>query len=186
MDIRFSFAENISYLSHVTTAKFRRGDSIPCFICIISFSRFKNALAKINMSELGPRHKKLSCWYKKKIWFLWIRGSRIKIWKPWGWRKFDLILLMNDMYLNSTLEPLLKFWSSGKSIWLFRFPNYFDSPIEHPQMITRIIPVSSRIIKKNVRWKGAYSCESKSTSTERRQEHCQNFSMKRRLLQNKY
>ena len=67
MDIRFSFAENISYLSHITTAKFQRGDSIPCFICIISFSRFKNALAKINMSELGPRHKKLSCWYKKKI-----------------------------------------------------------------------------------------------------------------------
>ena len=42
-------------------------------------------------------------------------GSSINSWKPWKWVRFDLILSVRKIYINSNLNPLTKFSSSTRS-----------------------------------------------------------------------
>ena len=51
---------------------------------------------------LGQRKKMISMSY----------SSTKSCWKPWRWVKFDLILMMRDIYINSNLNPLTNFTSS--------------------------------------------------------------------------
>ena len=44
-----------------------------------------------------------------------ISGSSKSCWTPWRWVRFDLILTMRDIYINSNLNPLTKFTSSSRS-----------------------------------------------------------------------
>ena len=43
-------------------------------------------------------------------------GSRTSSWNPWSWVRFDLILPMKDLHINSNLNPLTKFTGSSRSI----------------------------------------------------------------------
>ena len=40
-------------------------------------------------------------------------GSSTCRWKPWRWVRFDLILMMRDIFMNSNLNPHTKFTSSS-------------------------------------------------------------------------
>ena len=55
--------------------------------------------------------------------------------------KFDLILMMRDIYINSNLNPLTKFTSSSRST---EFKDIL--PWNISQMITKTVPISTGIV----------------------------------------
>ena len=68
-------------------------------------------------------------------------GSSTSSWKPWRWVRLDLVFSMKDMYINSNLNPLTKVTSSSRST---EFKDILPRNIS--QMITKIIPISTRIV----------------------------------------
>ena len=57
--------------------------------------------------------------------------------------RFDLILTMRDMYVNSNLNPLTNFTNSRRSC-LKKFKDMF--PWNTSPLITKTIPISTRIV----------------------------------------
>ena len=78
----------------------------------------------------------LFCWYRWKKWFLWT-----SCWKLSGSMRFDLILMIRDIYINSNLNPLTKFTSSSKST-MFKDNLQWNMS----QMIRKTILISTRIV----------------------------------------
>ena len=76
-------------------------------------------------------------------------GSNTSSWKPWRWVKPDLIFTIKDIYINFNLNPLTKFTISSRST---EFKDILSWTIS--QMITKTIPVSSRIVKSYVMKRG--------------------------------
>ena len=68
-------------------------------------------------------------------------GSSTRSWKPSRWMRLDLIFSMRDIYINSNLNPLTKFSSSTRSTKLKDILLW-----NIPQMIMKIIPISTRIV----------------------------------------
>ena len=62
-------------------------------------------------------------------------------WKPWSWVSFELILTMRDICINSNLDSLTKFTSSSGNT---QFKDIL--PWNISEMITKTIPISSRIV----------------------------------------
>ena len=62
-------------------------------------------------------------------------------WKPWRWVRLDLIFSMRDIYISSNLNLLTKFTSSSRSTKLKDI-----LPWNISQMITKTIPISTRIV----------------------------------------
>ena len=67
--------------------------------------------------------------------------SSTSSWKPWRWVRLDLIFSMRDIYINSNLNPLTKFTNSSRSTKFKDIILWKTS-----QMITKIIPISTRIV----------------------------------------
>ena len=67
-------------------------------------------------------------------------GSSTSYWKPWRWARFDLILTIRDIYINSKLNLLTKLTSSSRST---EFEDVL--PWKIFQMITKNIPISRGI-----------------------------------------
>ena len=70
--------------------------------------------------------------------------------------RLNLILTMMDIYINSNMNPLTKFTSSSRSLEL---KDIFSWKI--PQMITKTIPISMRIV---IRYQGIIQKKSASGS----------------------
>ena len=68
-------------------------------------------------------------------------GISTSCWKPWRWVRFDLILTIWDIYINSNLTPLIKFTSSSRNT---EFKVIF--PWNISQMILKTISISMRIV----------------------------------------
>ena len=68
-------------------------------------------------------------------------GRNTRNWKPRRWIRLDLIFSMRDIYINSNLNPLTKFTSSSRST---KFKDIL--PWNISQMITKTIPISTRIV----------------------------------------
>ena len=126
----------------LTRAKFLGNNGLFCFSSICKFGSFKNPFATItSLSE--PYHK--IRWFfllvetKKVISVNY--GSSTSSWKPWRWMRLDLIFSMWYIYINSNLNPLTKFTSSSRST---KFKDIL--PWNISQMITKTIPISTRII----------------------------------------
>ena len=86
-------------------------------------------------------------------------GSNRSSWKPWRWVRLDLILSIRDAHINSNLTPLKKFTSS-------RSPEFKDIlPWNISQMITKTIPISTRIVIRNAMKQGI-RCEYNGKSME--------------------
>ena len=95
-------------------------------------------LAYLNFN-LDSEH--LSFWYKWKV-IPTNNGSCTSSWKPSRRVRFNLILSMRDIYINSSnLIPLAKFPSSSRST---EFKDILPKSIS--QMITKTIPISTRIV----------------------------------------
>ena len=126
----------------LTRAKFLGNNGLFCFTTICKFGSNKKPFATITS---------LSEPYHKIRWFFWLvetkkvisvnYGSSTSSWKPWRWMRLDLIVSMSDIYINSNLNPLKKFTSSSRS-------TMFEDilPWNISQMITKTIPISTRII----------------------------------------
>ena len=83
----------------------------------------------------------LFCWLKQKKVISMNYDSSTSCWKPWRWVRFDLILTMRDIYINSNLNPLTKFTSSSRST---EFKDILLWNIS--QIITTTMPISPRIV----------------------------------------
>ena len=79
-------------------------------------------------------------------------GSSTSYWKPWRWVRFDLILTIRDIYINSNLNLLTKLTSSSRST---EFEDVL--PWKIFQMITKNIPISRGIVISYVMKQG-YLC----------------------------
>ena len=82
-----------------------------CFSRICKFGSFKNPFATItSLSELY-------FWFRR---FILLVQTKYEVWqqhkllKTMKMRKFDLILMMRDIYINSNLNLLTKFTSSSR------------------------------------------------------------------------
>ena len=81
-----------------------------------NFGSLKNPFVTItSLPELYFRFRRfiLLVQTKKKISLSY--GSSRSCRKPWRWVRFQLILTMRDIYINSNLNPLIKFTSSSRS-----------------------------------------------------------------------
>ena len=76
-------------------------------------------------------------------------GSGTGSWKPWKLVRLDLILPMRVIYINSNLNPLAKFFTSRRS---FEFIDILLWNIS--QVVTKTIPISTRIVISNVMKQG--------------------------------
>ena len=83
-----------------------------CFSSICKFGTFKNPMIT-SLSELYFIFRRfcLLVQANKKISVSY--GSSTCRWKPWRWVRFDLILMMRDIFMNSNLNPHTKFTSSS-------------------------------------------------------------------------
>ena len=134
-----------------------------CFISIIKFGSFKNPFAMItSLSELYFRFRWFILLMQMRKVISMNYGSITSSWKLWRCVEVDLIPLMRSIYINSNLNPLTKFTNSSRSN---EFKNIL--PWNISQMITKTVPISTRIAISNV-MKQATHCEycGKSVETE--------------------
>ena len=121
---------------------FLGSNGLSCFISICKFGSLKNPFATItSLSELYFRRRNFTLLVQTKEVISMSYGSRTSSWKPWRWARLDLIFCMRDIYINSNLNPLRKFTSSGRRIKLKGI-----LPWNISQMITKTIPISTKIV----------------------------------------
>ena len=139
---RLTFVENtLGNLPKVPRVKFLRSDGF-LFISICMFGSFKNPFAMItSLFELFFRFRRFILLVQTEKVISMNYGSNTSSWKPWRWMRLDLILLMRDIYINSNLNLLKKFTSSSRSTEF-----KYILPRNIPQMITKTIPVRTRIV----------------------------------------
>ena len=112
-----------------------------CFISICKFVSFKNLFAMItSLPKLYFRIRLILLVQTKKVISI-NYGSSTSSWKPWRWMRLDLIFSMRDIYISSNLNSLTKFTSSSRST---KFKDIL--PWKISQMITKTIPISTRIV----------------------------------------
>ena len=117
----------------------------------------------------------LFCWYKRKNDFygLWQQHKLLKTMEM----RFDLILTMRDIYINSNLNPLTKFTSSSRST---EFKDIL--PWNISQMIMKTIPISTRIVIKPHDETGLPVLSLLESQWKLRQQHDLNFPMEGKPL----
>ena len=116
-------------------------DGLFCFRSICKFDRFKNPFATITgLSELYFRFRFILLVQTTKVISM-NYDSSTSYWKPWRWVRFDLTLTMRNIYINSNLDPLAKFTSCSRSTDF-----KYILPCNIPQMITKTILISTRIV----------------------------------------
>ena len=113
-----------------------------CFSSICKCGSLRNPLTLItSLSELYCRFWRFIVLVQAKKEISMNYGSSTCCWNPWRWVKFDLILMMSDIYINSNLNLLTEFTSSSRST---EFKDIL--PWNILQMITKTIPISMKIV----------------------------------------
>ena len=113
-----------------------------CFSSICKCGSLRNHLALItSLSELYFRFWRFIVLVQAKKEISMNCGSSTCYWNPWRWVRFDLILMMSDIYINSNLNLLTEFTSSSRST---EFKDIL--PWNILQMITKSVPISTKIV----------------------------------------
>ena len=175
---RFTFVENIiSNPTKVPRTQLLGSDGLFCFSSICKFGSFKNpfkAITSLSKFYFRLRSFILPVQTKKLIYMNYC--SSMSCWKPWRWVRFDLILMMRDIYINSNLNPFTKFASSS---WSTEFKDIL--PWNILQMNMKTIPISMRIVisyamKREilfwVYWKVNGNCDNMIRFFQSRESHC--------------
>ena len=116
-------------------------DGLFCFIIICNFDRFENPFATIAIvSEFYFRFRRFILLVQTKEMISINHGSSTSCWKPWRWVRFDVILMIRDICINSNLR-LTKFTSSSRST---EFKHIL--PWNISQIITKAIPICPKIV----------------------------------------
>ena len=103
---------------------------------VVSRTFLKQLLACLNLRF--KRFTPLVQTKKSDFYKLWLQHKLLKNQKC---MRFDLILTMRDIYINSHLNPLTKFTTSSRTT---EFKDILPQNIS--QMITKTIPISARIV----------------------------------------
>ena len=101
----------------------------------------------------------LSFWYKQKKWFLWTMAAAQAAENHGDEWCLTWYLTMRDIYINSNLNSLSKFTSSRST----EFKDIL--PWNISQMITKTIPISTRIVIRHAMKQGI-RCEYNGKSME--------------------
>ena len=117
---RFTSVENtIGNSPKVPRAKFLGSDGLICSISICKFGIFKNPFATItSLSDFYFRFRRFIILVETKKVISMNYGSCTSSWKQWRWVRLDLKLSVRDIYINSYLNPLIKFTSRSKALSL--------------------------------------------------------------------
>ena len=133
----------------VLGAKLLGSNGLFCLISICKIDSFKNLSGIItSLHELNFRLRSILLVQKKKVISMNYNSSTNSL-KPWRWLKLQLILLIRDIYINSSLKALKKFISCSRSR---EFKDILPQNIS--QIITKTIPFSTRIVKSNAMKQG--------------------------------
>ena len=127
---RFASVENtISNLPKALRAKFLASDALFCFMTSLSelYFRFQRFIILVQTKVISMNG-----------------GSSRRSGKPWRWVRLDLMVMMRDIYINSSLG-LLSSWSSESKDIL---------PWSISQMIPKFIPINTRIVQNYVMKQG--------------------------------
>ena len=140
---RFTFVENtVGNSPKVPRTKPLGSDGLFRFISICKFDSFKNPFAMItNLSELYFRFRRFILLVKTKKVISMNYGSSKGSWKPWRWITLHLILMMQDIYIDSNLNPITKFTSSSRGT---EFKDIL--PWNISQLIPKTVPINTRIV----------------------------------------
>ena len=112
-----------------------------CFSSICKFDSFKNPFTTItSLPELYFRFRRFILLVQTKKVISMDYGNCASSWKPWRWKRPDVILSMREIYINSSLNPLTKFTSSSRST---EFKDIL--PWNISRMIMKTVPISMRI-----------------------------------------
>ena len=131
-----------SNLPKVTRDKFLGSNGLFCFISICRFGSFKSPFTTItSLSELYFRIRRFILLVQTKKVISMNYGSSTSSRKPWRWVRLDLIFSMRDIYINSNLNPHTKVTGSSRNT---KLKDIF--PWNISQMITKTIPISTRIV----------------------------------------
>ena len=120
-----------------------------CFTGIYKFGSFSHPFAMItSMSELRFRFRRFIVLVQTKKVISLKYGSSTSSWKSWRWVRSDLMLSLRDIYINSNLKPRKQFPTSSRST---EFRDIL--PCNISQMITKTIPITTRIVISNaMKW----------------------------------
>ena len=122
------------------------GPSFPgrllCFISICKLGSFKNTFGTISsLSELHFRFRVFILPVQMKKAISMSYGCSTSSWKPWRWLRLELIFVMRDIYINSSLDWLTEFTSSSRST---KFKDIHPWSIS--QMILKTVPMRTKIV----------------------------------------
>ena len=122
-------------------AKFLGSDGHFCFISICKFCNFKNPFATItSLSELYFRYRSFMLLVQMKKMISMNYGSSKSSCKPLRWVRFDLILLVRDIYIDSNLNPPIKFTSSSRST------EFKENISKNLQSFLEISPIQNEVL----------------------------------------
>ena len=126
----------------VQGTKFLASDGLFCFIIICKFGSFKNPFATIAiMSEFYFRFRGFFLLVQTKEVISTNHGSSTSCWKPLRWVRFDVLLTMQDIDINSNLSLLTIFTSRSRST---EFKHIL--PWNISQIIKKAIPICPKIV----------------------------------------
>ena len=121
--------------------KFQGCDEVFCFSSICKFGSFKYPLAIItSLPELYFRFRRLILVVQTKKKISTNNGSSTRCWKPWTWVRFHLILTMKDIFISSSLNPVIKLTCNRSTEFKDILPRNIS------QLITKTIPSSTRLL----------------------------------------
>ena len=81
------------------------------FVLVCKFGNLNNPFATItSLSKFYFRLRRFILLVQTKKVISMSYGSSTSCWKPWRWVRFDLILAMRDIYINSNLNLLTKIY----------------------------------------------------------------------------
>ena len=139
-----------------------------------SFTASRTFLQQL-LACLNFRIRRFILLLQTKKWFISMNyDSSRSSWKPWWWVRLDLIFPMRDIYINSNLNT--EFTKNSRST-KFKYIH----PWNISQMITRNIPISTRIvisyaikwdISLGIWWKVNGNWDNMIRSSQWRQLHC--------------
>ena len=136
---KFTFTKNTVINSPKVMRAELLGGNPFVLLAITKFGSFKKTMTSLSALQLRCRSI-LVIYIKEEISMSY--GCYTSNWKPWRLLRLHLTIIIRNICINSNLDPPTKFSSSTGS-------TYFKDILlwKIPQMIMKIIPFSTRIIK---------------------------------------
>ena len=99
-----------------------------------NFWKVMDSFVLLAYASLAASRKPVWLYFRFKRFILLVQTNSTSSWKPWRGVRLDLILLMRDIYINSKLNPLIKFTSMSTEFKDILPWNISKFPIKFPDV----------------------------------------------------